>query len=305
MFNFKKNTMKTFIIIITSLLVSLTKMIAQKTNYQVVFPEEPYTNYVQASKKRQQNLTSLYLEKVRLPLYLTYFSKSEYAPFTYEYLGQPILEIAYLEKTLMEIKKNKELIKKTVINALQKSNKLLQNEEITVYILPPSSQEKKLLEMMKGISGFTSGSQHVIIAIDPNIKGWNQMLSYAVAHEFNHTYWTKKNLANVKKWTLLDYLIFEGRGDCFAKLLYPDVKTPWTNALTEKERKQLWLDLQPKLKNENFSFHEEVLFGSDKFPLWGGYSLGYDIVQKYVSKNKTTTAKKWVNLSAEEIAINY
>lgn len=172
---------------------------------------------------------------------------------------------------------------------------------MTIYIIPPSSELKTMTTTMNGVFGFTAGSKQVLISLDSTIKGWEKMLSYAIAHEYNHAYWTKENFAKLTQWTVLDYLVFEGKGDYFAKLLYPKIKTPWTEALSSEKKTALWNRLQPELNNQDFSFQAEVMFGSQKFPLWGGYSLGYDIVQSSLSKDLSILPEIWVNLNPNTI----
>ncbi|MHA7055761.1 DUF2268 domain-containing putative Zn-dependent protease [Aquimarina sp. M1] len=293
--------MRKYIIYAYIALTSLSSVNAQEKNHQVVFMEEYYTEYITAAKENSGNLKKLYLEKVRLPIFNTFFKSSEYASFVYDDLARPSLDITFLEKSLKGINSHKKQIEKIILEALEKSNQLLKNEGIKVYILPPSSERKMMAKDMNGIFGFTAGSKQILININTYIKDWKEALSYAIAHEFNHTCWTKENLAKITKWTLLDYLVFEGRGDYFAKLLYPKAKTKWTETLNQKKKKELWISLQPHLENQDFGFQAEVMFGSNKFPVWGGYSLGYDIVKSGLSKNKSVKPEIWINFSAEKM----
>ncbi|WP_299258555.1 DUF2268 domain-containing putative Zn-dependent protease [uncultured Aquimarina sp.] len=293
--------MKNYSISTCIAVLMFSSVIAQEKTHKVLFMEEYYTEYITVAKKNNENLKDVYLEKVRFPIFNKFFMKSEYAPFVYEDLAKPSLDIPYLKKTLKGITNHQKKIEKIILEALQQSNTLLKNEGITVYVLPPSSELRTMTETMHGVFGFTAGSKQVLINIDTAINGWKEALSYSVAHEFNHTYWTKQNLASVTKWTLLDYLVFEGRGDYFAKLLYPKAETKWTEALGKEKKQELWATIQPHLENQDFSFQAEVMFGSDKFPTWGGYSLGYDIVQSGLSKDTSIKPEIWINLSAEKI----
>ena len=102
------------------------------------------------------------------------------------------------------------------------------------------------------------------------------MLEYSVAHEFNHAYWTNENLTDTYKFTLLRYLVFEGKADSFAHLLYPKVKAPWAFALDNKGKTDLWNKIKPDLQSDNHTLLGEVIFGSKNYPGWGGYTLGYN-----------------------------
>lgn len=158
-----------------------------------------------------------------------------------------------------------------------------------------------MIEEMSGIMGLTAGSKQIILTVEPEIPGWENMLEYAVAHEYNHAYWTNVNFGKSTKWTLLVYLVFEGRGDYFAHLIYPNVIAPWTMALTENQKSDLWNKIKPNLQSEDISYQMEVMFGSEKYPVWGGYTVGYDMVRTAVTNNKKLKADNWTNLASEKI----
>ncbi len=294
--------MKNLVSLVILIVFGILKIIAQEPNYNVVFPETYYKAYLSEVKKNEpKNYEDLYLEKVRMPMFQDLFMQSEYASFVFEDLARPSLDIPYLETSLNGIALHKKEIEKIILDALNKCNALIKKDNVTIYIIPPSSELKSMIRTMSGVLGFTAGSKQVIISLDTNIKGWKAMLPYAIAHEYNHVYWTKENFANLTKWTLLDYLVFEGKGDCFAKLLYPKVKTPWTEALLEEKKTTLWERIQPQLENQDFSFQAEIMFGSERFPLWGGYTIGYDIVSQYLSKNESIAPGNWINFTSEKI----
>ncbi len=293
--------MKNLILFIVFIILSITKTIAQKPNYNVVFLEEYYNEYISLSSQTEQDLKTLYLDKVRTPIFQKFFMQSEYASFIYEDLARPSLNIEHLSNTIEGITTNRKEIEKQILTALKNCNTLLQIDELTIYVQPVSSELKMMAETMGGVFGFTAGSKQVLISLDTSVNGWQEMLSYAIAHEYNHAYWTQENFAKLKQWTLLDYLVFEGRGDYFAKLLYPKIKTPWTMALSDQNKNDLWTMLSSQLQNQDFSFHAEVMFGSQKFPAWGGYSLGYEIVQSSLSKDKSIDPKVWANFSSQKI----
>ncbi len=294
--------MKTLILIITTFILGLLKTYSQEPSYDVVFAISYYTQYISEIKKdTTNNYKKLFLDIVRTPIFQRFFMQSEYASFVYEDLARPSLDIPHLKKTLVGINSNKKEIEKIIKKALNKCNQHLKSDKVTIYVIPPSSELKTMMGTMQGILGFTAGSKQIIISIDTSIEGWKKMLPYAIAHEYNHMYWTKENFAKLTQWTLLDYLVFEGRGDYFAKLLYPKVNTPWTASLTPEEKQKLWIDIQPHLDNQDFSFQAEVMFGSQRFPAWGGYALGYDIVQSSLSKDKSTFPNAWVNYNSQKL----
>ena len=43
------------------------------------------------------------------------------------------------------------------------------------------------------------------------------------------------------------------------------------------------------------------MFGSSNYPVWGGYSVGYDIVRTALVNNKNLKADYWTNLETINI----
>ncbi|WP_310557143.1 DUF2268 domain-containing putative Zn-dependent protease [Flavobacterium sp.] len=291
--------MKNIKITITILLLNLTTVFGQSSD-KIIFLTNIYKTFVTEVKTNEQKTDSIYKKSVQNLIFEKYFQKSEYADIVKEHFASPIKNSAELSKSIDQIIVNENLIKSKIMGSLKKSRKLLENKDLTIYIIPVNPENKQIITAMSGIMGLTAGSKQIILTIEPDIKGWDDILEYAVAHEYNHTCWTKLNFGKSAKWTLLDYLVFEGRGDYFAHLLYPNVKTPWTASLTENQKKELWTKIKPNLQNEDMQFQFEVMFGSRNYPIWGGYSLGFDIVSRALS-NKKLKAIDWINMDSSAI----
>lgn len=281
------------------LLVNLTAF-GQTTSNKIIFLNDFYTTFIEKLKGHDKSADSIYKENIQTAICNNYFQKSEYGYIVKDFFAIPTKNTTELKKSMDRIILNKELIITKINGSLKKSNAQLKNDSLTIYVMPANPEGRQTIEQMKGVMGLTAGSKQIILAIEPDIAGWENMVEYAVTHEFNHAYWTNMNFGKSTKWTLLDYLVFEGRGDSFAHMLYPNVKAPWTYALNEKEITDLWNKIKPKLQSEDISFHVEVMFGSRNYPLWGGYTLGYTIVQLAL-KNTKLKAENWANLSSEKI----
>lgn len=287
-------------------LISFVNVFGQNSNKKVIFLNDVYSDYIDTAKNQISDLDNVYKDKIQSAIINRYFLKSEYSGIVNDYLSAPIQNTTGLKKAIESISSNKNRIESKIRSALEKSNTYLKNDSLTIYILPANPDNKAIMQGMSGIMGLTAGSKQILLTIEPEIIGWEEMLEYAVAHEYNHAYWTNINFGKSTKWTLLDYLIFEGRGDSFAHLLYPKVKAPWTSALNEKDKEDLWNRIKPKLQSEDLRFQMEVMFGSKNYPFSGGYTIGYELVQKAL-KNSTLTVENWTNLSSEkllELSIN-
>jgi len=282
------------------ILISLGNVFGQKPSNKIIFLNDYYSAYADTAKNDIANRDNLYKEKIQTAIFNNYFLKSEYSFIVKDFLSAPIQNTVELKKAIERINVNKKKIESKITSALKNSNTYIKNDGLTIYILPANPDNKAVMQSMSGIMGLTAGSKQILLTIEPEIIGWEEMLEYAVAHEYNHMYWTKMNFGKSSKWTLLDYLIFEGRGDSFAHLLYPKVKAPWTSALNEKDKDDLWNKIKPKLQSEDIPFQMGVMFGSRNYPASGGYTLGYDIVQMALEKT-TMSIENWTNLSSEKL----
>ena len=284
-------------------LISFVNVFGQKSNNKIIFLNDIYSDYTKTAQNQISDLNDLdniYKDKIQSTIINRYFLKSEYSGIVNDYLSASVQNTNELNKAIERINSNKKRIKSKIRSALEKSNTYLKNDGLTIYVLPANPDNNAIMQSMSGIMGLTAGSKQILLTIEPEIVGWEEMLEYAVAHEYNHAYWTNINFGKSTKWTLLDYLIFEGRGDSFAHLLYPKVKAPWTSALNEKDKEDLWNRIRAKLQSEDIPFQMEVMFGSRNYPFSGGYTIGYEIVQKAL-KISTLTVENWTNLSSEKL----
>ena len=295
----RKKTLKLKLLAII-ILTTLGNVFGQNPHNKIIFLNDYYSAYADAAKNDIANRDKTYKKKIQTPIFNAYFLRSEYSGIVKRSFASPIHNTTELRKTIERISVNKEKIKNKIMLALQKSNTYLKNDSLTIYILPSNPDNKEIMQRMSGVMGLTAGSKQILLTIDPEIPGWEEMLEYAVAHEFNHAYWTKMNFGKSSKWTLLDYLIFEGRGDSFGHQLYPKVKAPWTFALNEKDKAGLWRKIKPELQSEDIPFQMEIMYGSRNYPAWGGYTIGYAIVQSALKYTKLA-AENWTNLSSEKI----
>jgi uncharacterized protein YjaZ len=284
-------------------LISFLNVFGQNSNNKIIFLNDIYSDYTKTAQNQISDLNDLdniYKDKIQSTIINRYFLKSEYSGIVNDYLSASVQNTNELNKAIERINSNKKRIKSKIRSALEKSNTYLKNDGLTIYVLPANPDNNAIMQSMSGIMGLTAGSKQILLTIEPEIVGWEEMLEYAVAHEYNHAYWTNINFGKSTKWTLLDYLIFEGRGDSFAHLLYPKVKAPWTSALNEKDKEDLWNRIRAKLQSEDIPFQMEVMFGSRNYPFSGGYTIGYEIVQKAL-KISTLTVENWTNLSSEKL----
>jgi len=268
----------------------------------IIFLTDYYEDFLIASKINKDNPADLNEEKVKDLIMNKYFSTCEYPYIVEDYVYDPAVnKAAELQKTIDGIKDNYEIIIENVFDSLKKSRSLIENDDVSVYILPANPDKKHLAEIMGGVLALCGGSREIVLLIDTEIKDWLEMLKYSVVHEYHHVCWTRNNYEKTTKWTLIDYLVFEGRADSFAHLVYPEIYNSPSFALSEEEKSELWNKIKGSLETTDFLLQREIMFGSENYPHWGGYTLGYDIVQKFLLENKDISADNWTDIEGETI----
>jgi len=247
------------------------------------------------------NRDSIYSNQIKDKIVSEHFSKTEYSDFVSGWLSRPVKNTSNLFKNISDISDNRKELETIISSAFLHSNDYLKNDSVIFYIVPASADKKEVMNEMGGTIGFTPGSKQIILQVDFDIKTWREALKYTIAHEFNHACLIKMNPEEMREFTLLRYLVFEGKAEAFASLLYPleKEKIPNTLSLTDNEKKALWLKIKPELQSDNWDLFMEVMFGSKKYPHYGGYTLGFDIIQTAFKNHPEILKKNWTYFDAE------
>lgn len=262
-----------------------------ETEFKTVVMYEEYEEYINRSRNSSANLSKLYKEIILDPVYKNFISGGEFSTLADMYIDTTIRQLEDLEDKLRMLYDNK--VEMIVEDALEKSNQYLPGVDTTVYIFP-STLEYYRLTRHGGVAGCTLGSGKILLLVDPTVDGWESRLSYVVAHEYHHSVWTAK-VFDKKKFTLLDYLVFEGRADSFANKVYPDEEVAWVNSIEYEEEKNIWSLISEQLNSEDGELLHNVMFG------WGGYTIGYNIVQDFLKNNPEVSIEEWTKMDSREI----
>lgn len=269
---------------------------------KIIFLEDYYRVYFKAIKSNYNNRVKLYYRDIADSIFNEYFTKSEYSGELRNRLFTGINDTTKLGDYIYGITNNRQKIQELITTALTESRRYLKNDSVTIYILPANYDIHMTMDGVGGVSGFTPGSKQIILIINTEESQWKENVSLTIAHEFNHTYWTKVNFYKSYQRTLLDYLVFEGKAESYAHLIYPNIPAPWTKALPEKVEADLWNKIKSQLKNQDMAYQYEVMFGSkNEYPFWGGYTLGYHIIQSALKNRPELTPAEWTNLPSEKI----
>ncbi len=197
--------------------------------------------------------------------------------------------------------KQKETIRKNFEAAVEKVKQKLpiDNVDVTIFDNP----ENVIPEL--GIVGYTPNAHEIQITLDsihPKFeKAINQHLAGTLAHEMHH----------IMRWrgpgygkTLLEALVTEGLADHFDLEVNRGEVPLWAKALTSKQLEELSQKAKQEWHNENYD-HHAWFFGSKErnIPRWTGYSLGFELVEKYLDANPSQKPSAIYNLEAEEFIL--
>ena len=204
--------------------------------------------------------------------------------------------------------------KTLVEGALEACNRALPRPDLNsrVFLFPGDGDSRVLVRQMKGVLGFSLGAQAMMVFLWP-VDGWQRWLSYTVTHEYVHLVRNllfPRALAGGKLVytrtkepdTLLDAMVVEGIADAFATHVHPDMRPPWIEALDPETEQRLWPRVHRRFKVSDPTEIRRILFGdNDRIPVWTGYTLGYRIVQRYLTVNPTVQPASLIGLPAATI----
>ena len=186
-----------------------------------------------------------------------------------------------------------------VEEGVTKSTSLLSADPITFCVFALHPKDSFVIDRMGGVVGSTLSDTTVYLVTYP-VAGWLEWVALTVAHEYHHAAWMQRFPNGFDDFRLTDYLVFEGKADSFAKLVYPNLAAPWTKALSPEQEREQWEALQPHLKTRNVGFQGQIMFGGERYPTWTGYTIGFNIVQAFL-ENSDMTVETWTELDAPEL----
>jgi uncharacterized protein YjaZ len=114
--------------------------------------------------------------------------------------------------------------------------------------------------------------------------------------------WTRRHGRQNPIENMADFLVLEGRGDSFARMVDPQRLGPWATALTTKQEKAAWRTIRRHLGATSVQQMQGLMFGgAEGVPRWGGYTVGFAIVQSYLKAHPDLDANEWTAIEAAEI----
>jgi uncharacterized protein YjaZ len=212
----------------------------------------------------------------------------------------PILTITYrieqLKEHTAQLIRDQDKTNAVIKNALKASTGVLTGGHKTIYVLPLNPEAP--MEGMGGVAAWTLDEDVILVLLDPSYE--EDRLAYTVAHEYHHAV----SMENEPAYdSLLDFVIFEGKGDAFAQTVYSEVKAPWTREVSKEELEVAFAQLQESGSATEMNLYESWQSGdpSMNIPRWANYLMGNLIVQSYLAAHPDVTVEEWTSLEAEEL----
>ena len=269
-------------------------------NIEILTAFNLFDSYLSDSDKHQNNISRSSIKNIYNPIGHEILKNAE-AAFLFETIKIPYEANDYLRNEI-ELLRASDLIS-IIQESFSRITKELPGPDTKIIILPASSLNQPTLERIGiPISGITLGSGKIILSIDPTFQNWEDFLPYCIAHEYHHSTWTSRNWVSAD-FSLLDYLVLEGRADLFAKELYNTVTNPLTDFLTLEQESEIWMLIKNEIFEEGHERINQVMFGTDKIPFGSGYNIGFNIVRHFKENNPETVPQNLIDLDPEEILI--
>ncbi len=176
---------------------------------------------------------------------------------------------SYKEEYYEEIEKISEEVFKKCKDYIKK--------DIHIFLFP--TFDKFVIEKMNGVNGFCPWKNTILIFINFTRK-WKEQLKETIVHELAHA---------LSSYALPDapighWIILEGIAENFKDFIIKKNQSPWTKSISKQKSLEIFKEIKEKINKNNFKDYSEIFFGTGKYPLWTGYTIGYNLVKEYLKK---------------------
>ncbi len=195
--------------------------------------------------------------------------------------------------------KEKQSISKTIQATIDKCNKILPlPTKNFIFIFPWFPSEKE--SVFNGSFGFAAYSCVLHLFIAPDVFT-EESVADSVAHEINHTISYYYHFDRYAQWSLLDHIVNEGLVENFREDVLKTKSAPWAVALSEQKAFEILKEIYPKLSSKDDKIRHTVLFGSDEYERWTGYSIGYWLVKEFRKIKPNLSWEEIIKTKSEDI----
>lgn len=197
------------------------------------------------------------------------------------------------------------LLQETTKTTLKKVQRKMPLKNIDIIL--KESEHPEALKDIGGVGGYCPSAHFVQVSVDPKNtefkKNPKAAIERTLSHELHHAMRQQANI-DISKGTFLECIFSEGLADHFAFEITGNVPT-WVKAFAEKDRKKIMEKVKPKLdKIITYEDYDDwFILGSKKYkiPKWAGYTIGFDMVKRYLENNPKESAASLVDIPAKRV----
>lgn len=149
-----------------------------------------------------------------------------------------------------------------------------------------------------GHGGYSLRKGSIVITLDPDNSNFEDRLSPGLRRTFTH------EAHHCLRWagpgygqTLGEAIVTEGLADRFVEELFGGPPDPWCVALGRDELTAVTTRATRALDSKRYN-HAAWFFGGDEIPRWTGYSLGWNLVGKYLDRHPDVRPSSLYNSEA-------
>ena len=175
-------------------------------------------------------------------------------------------------------------IKINIINSIKevlKKCSCVFDKEIIKILISPSIDEFSL-KRMGGVNGYCTSRLTIFIGINLLNKNWKNNFEKTLAHELAHALSPFYDMENM---SIGEGIVFDGIAENFKEKFVDKEKSPWVKSVSKGDSVKIFNNIKSKLGSRDVNLYSQIFFGTGKYPLWAGYSIGYYLIKSYIKLN--------------------
>lgn len=274
----------------------------QNRNFSVVPAYLNMKLFTAEVEKHPAQINRLYNRLIYQPIFRSFVAKGKY-PEIMKTLALPIINIAALQEEIALFEKSN--LPAFVFEQLKTISDSLPGPDTNIILLAMNPDIKGLMNQYNlgylyvGVTAFATGIGNIIISIDPREENWQTILKHIIAHEYHHNVWSSRHFER-KDFSVIEYLVFEGRADYFASRFFPEVNARWLRHQSPQKEKEVWYILKNNLQLRSFDL-DKIFYSDWKLPYGVAYATGFSIVSRFIKNNPQVNLLELTDLNPQEI----
>jgi hypothetical protein len=153
------------------------------------------------------------------------------------------------------------------------------------------------LPLLGGVGGISVGGGRIELFLHPTTENFAKV-PYTVAHEYHH------EVLRTVSWGFgaREIMVQEGKADHFAYRLYPQLRPPHTNPLSDDELAIVWRAFLRYQQDRGPDFAGEFMIARQGgLPRWAGYRLAFEMVGYYLASAGLDSPREWLRADVHVI----